>query len=113
MIDVTVLENFSGARAGTPARATVCAGGVDTEYVRAGRGDAVLLLAGDVDTLEMQQRIDVLARHFLVIAASPPVNAEFNSWLGGFLDGLGLMRASVLVDASLTHLLMTGDSNDV
>jgi hypothetical protein len=108
------MEQWSGARAGTPARAVVSAGGVDTEYVRAGRGEPVVLLAADIESLEVQRTIDVAARNCLIIAASPPSHTDFTAWLRGFLDGLGLTHARVVMDAGeLLNLVSTGEPNDV
>jgi hypothetical protein len=88
------------ARAGTPARAVVCAGGVDTIYLRAGRGEPIVFLVNDVDAADVRQMIDVLARHSLVFAATPALSASA-SWLRDFLEGLGVTGAHVLVHASL------------
>lgn len=112
MSEPTRMENWSGARAGTPARAAVFAGGVDTPYVRAGRGDPIVLLASDMESIEVQHAVDVLARNFLVIAASPANATEPDAWLRDFLEGLGVAGASILVHASLAHKLTIGDSND-
>jgi hypothetical protein len=92
------------ARAGTPARAIVCAAGIDTPYVRAGRGEAMVIVAADVDARDVQQMIVDLAEHFLVLAAAPAVTEDgraFEQWLRNFLDGLGVNTAHVLFHASV------------
>jgi dipeptidyl aminopeptidase/acylaminoacyl peptidase len=59
-----------------PARAIVCAAGIDTPYVRAGRGEAMVIVAADVDARDVQQMIVDLAEHFLVLAAAPAVTED-------------------------------------
>ena len=113
MSSLQQMEQWSGARAGTPARAVVCAGGVDIPYIRAGRGKAVVFLAADIDSIDAQREIDVLAQSFLIIAASPPPELDFSVWLNGLLDGLGITRAGILLDESLAPFLSIGDRNDV
>lgn len=83
----------------TPARAIVCAGGVDTPYLRAGRGEPIVLIAADVEAADVRSMIADLAQRFLVIAASPPV-ANVATWLTLFMEGLGLSDAHVLHHAS-------------
>ena len=99
------------ARAGIPARAIVSAAGVDTPYVRAGRGEAMVIVAADVDARDVQQMIVDLADHFLVLAAAPAVTEDghaFETWLRNFLDGLGVNTAHVLFHASVATALVTG-----
>jgi hypothetical protein len=100
------------ARAGVPVRAIVSAAGIETPYVRAGRGEAMVIVAADVDARDVQQMIVDLAERFLVLAAAPAVTEEgraFEQWLRNFLDGLGLSAAHVLFHASLPTALVTGD----
>ena len=100
------------ARAGSPARAMVSAAGIDTTYVRAGRGEAIVIVAADVDDRDVQQMIVDLAERFLVLAAAPRVVEEgraFERWLRNFLDGLGLGAAHVLFHASVPTALVTED----
>ena len=92
------------ARTGTPVRAIVSAAGIDTPYVRAGRGEAMVIVAADIDARDVQQMIIDLAQRFLVLAAAPAVTEEgcpFGQWLRNFLDGLGLSPAHVLFHASV------------
>ena len=91
----------------------VCAGGVDIPYIRAGRGKAIVLLARDIDSLDVQHQIDILAHSFLVIAASPPPALDLASWLSDFLDGLGIVRTSILIDETIAELFISGESNHV
>ena len=99
------------ARAGTPARAIVCAGGIETPYVRAGQGEVVVIVAADVDARDVQQMIVDLAERFLVLAAAPAIEGgrAFERWLRNFLDGLGVNAAHVLFHASVPPALIAGD----
>ena len=83
-------------------RAVVHAGPVATEYLRAGSGPAVLYLrnAGAPDA-EGDAMFEALASGFRVYAPQPaPPDSGFTQWIGGFLDGLGILRASLVVDES-------------
>ena len=93
-------------------RAVVDAGEVETEYVRAGSGEAVLYLrCGPVDP-EADELFVALAERYRVIvpqsmslaaAVTPPGAGEsvFTRWLDGFLEGLGILRASLVVEEPL------------
>jgi hypothetical protein len=102
------------ARAGVPARAVVCANGMETSYLRLGHGQPIVLLAADVDAEDVQEAIRRLAQNFLVIAASSPLHCgeQLSSWLNGFVEGLGITGAHLLVHASTLTTLMNGDSRD-
>ena len=80
------------------ARATVCAGATTTDYLRAGCGPTVLLLGADVDS----PLLSALAARFRVIAPLPAADrappAPFSAWLRDFLDGLGVVGASVVAE---------------
>lgn len=87
------------------ARCRVSAGGVDTEYVRLGRGAPVLLLAA-AEGEEPPALLAPLAARFRVIAPttadSHAVSDErFSTWLRDFLDGLGVSAAGVVAEAGL------------
>ncbi len=88
------------ARAVTPARASVSAGGVDTEYRRCGRGPALVLLAEGADDAWTDGVMGALARDFLVLAPRRPAGVRFADWLADFLDGLGVVRASIVAEPS-------------
>jgi hypothetical protein len=82
--------------------ACIVAGGLDgreTHYLRAGTGRPVLLLAGDPSV--SGALVGALPRHFRAIAPriSPPSPdaPEFIPWIRGFLDALGIPRASIVV----------------
>lgn len=86
-------------------RATVTVGDTETGYLRAGCGQAVLLLAapqtigssangsGALDRL-----VDTLAPHCRVFVPDADPALPFSDWLRGFMDGLGLVSASLVVD---------------
>ena len=99
------------ARTGAPVRAIVSAGGIETPYVRAGQGEAMVIIAADVDARDVQQMIVDLAERFLVLAAAPAIGGGrgFERWLRNFLDGLGVSAAHVLFHASVPPALITGD----
>jgi hypothetical protein len=93
------------ARAREPARAIVCAGGEETPYLRAGRGDVVVLLMTQYDGAWAQELIGVLSAKLLVIAPRVPameVEGAFGSWLSNVLDGLGIAQVSIAAEASFT-----------
>ena len=93
-------ETDTTARADSPARAVVWAGGVRTEYLRAGGGAAVLLLVGEYDGPGAMELIELLSSAFLVIAPSVPRGVEFASWLSNVMDGLGIASASVVAETT-------------
>lgn len=74
------------------------AGAIETPYRRAGRGPSALLLAHGTPLLEG------LAGDLRVFeplrAPAEPGTPEWVAWLGGLLDGLGLERPAVVVDAA-------------
>lgn len=79
------------ARTAEPVRATVFAGGVETEYYRSGSGSPVLLLLlppGDPDRDRIMRVLSPRAR---VIAPKMPVAVDFTSWLRDFVDGVGVV----------------------
>ena len=83
--------------------ASVVAGGAPdalTHYLRAGRGESVLLLSGDATT--SNALITSLPRHFRLIAPNVPPSlavtaSGFHNWLRGFLDALGIASTSIVV----------------
>ena len=84
-------------------RASVVAGDVNTRYYRVGRGDPVLLLIDDAAVL--QTLLWCFPRHLRAVAPEPCVVetcwastvGDFNGWLCGFLDALGLHQVAVVV----------------
>ena len=90
-------------------RAAVDAGAISTTYLRAGRGAPVVVLGGDSEgATESRALFVALAEHFRVIApemvraGSRSVGGgtsvtAFSTWLRGFLDGLGILQASLVV----------------
>lgn len=111
----TALADSPAVRAGSPARAVVHAGGVDTEYLRAGQGEPMVLVAALLDSSDVQATVARLAQHYLVLAVAlppgslaqvqpqpgPAGNPLANRWLDEFLEGLGLSHAHVLLHSSL------------
>jgi hypothetical protein len=92
------------------SRAVVCAGGVNTSYVRAGRGKPIVLVSDDVDAPETQEMIATLARDHLVFAASPPVTdgQGLGVWLRNFAEGLGINDAHLVLHPSVSPVLLGG-----
>jgi hypothetical protein len=93
-------------------RAVVDAGEVETEYVRAGSGQAVVYLRGGPVDPESDELFVALAERYRVIvpqsmslaaAVTPPGAGDsvFTRWLEGFLEGLGIMTASLVVEEPL------------
>ena len=59
------MSESAGVRAGSPARALVCVGAEETEYLRAGCGAVVVLLTAEYDgpaALELVARLAAEAR---------------------------------------------------
>jgi hypothetical protein len=101
-----------------PIRAVVSVDGVDTEYLRIGRGAPLLLITDTPNRTcplarELGRQFRVLAP---VIPASVEQPADFVRWLQGFLDGLGVDRASVFVDDRYrepVERMAAGDANRI
>lgn len=95
-------------------RASVCAGGTTTNYLRAGSGDVVLLLGASFVTPELDPLIGLLAyTHRVVVpelssAEAPDGKSRvaFSSRLRSFLDGLGFDEVSIVArdDVALAAL---------
>ncbi|MGH7637970.1 MAG: hypothetical protein ACREOK_09995 [Gemmatimonadaceae bacterium] len=101
------------ARAGSPARAVVHAAGVDTEYLRSGRGDAIVIVTHDLDASDLAELIAQLEGRYLVLAAAPVLAGcvQLDAWLNGFLEGLGVSAAHLLFHSSMA--LTLGDHDHV
>jgi len=97
---VTAPLKAEGGRGGAPALASVTAGGVDTEYLRCGRGPALVLLTERGDGAWTGGVVQELSRDFLVLAPRRPPGVTFADWLAGFLDGLGITRATIVAEGS-------------
>jgi hypothetical protein len=93
-------ETVTTARADSPARAVVWAGGVRTEYLRTGGGAVVVLLMGEYDGPGAMELIELLASAFLVIAPSVPRGVAFASWLSDVMDGLGIASACIVAETT-------------
>lgn len=110
-----VTQETAIARAAAPARAIVCAAGVDTEYLRAGRGNPLVLVVADVDADEVTAMVEWLSARFLVLAAAPGVRGadDLGRWLREFLEGLGVADdAHVVLHSAVSAHLLTGECND-
>jgi len=77
-------------------RATVFAGGVETEYYRSGSGSPVLLLLMPPGDPDRDRIMRVLSPRARVIAPRIPAGAEFSSWLRDFLDGVGVVPVHIV-----------------
>jgi pimeloyl-ACP methyl ester carboxylesterase len=85
-------------------RACVVAGNTDTHYLRAGRGEPVLVLTANPDA--SRTLLDLLPRDFRVMApeATAPGGAgatptlDFAAWIRDFLDALGIACVAMIVD---------------
>ncbi|HEY9226130.1 MAG TPA: hypothetical protein VIP11_05755 [Gemmatimonadaceae bacterium] len=84
------------------AHASVVAGGAngfETHYLRAGRGSSILVLASDPKISEalisdLPRRFRSIAPKLPLVESAPP--PEFNPWLRGFLDALGIARTAIV-----------------
>jgi len=76
------------------ARATLHAGGMSIEYIRAGRGDTVVLLQGNDAASHLL--LDTLARDHRVIAPAVSSDDTFAVALESLLEGLGVEHAGLV-----------------
>ena len=81
-------------------RATVFAGGVETEYYRSGSGSPVLLLLMPPGDSDRDRIMRVLSPRARVLAPKVPQAAEFSSWLRDFLDGVGVVPVHIVATAA-------------
>jgi pimeloyl-ACP methyl ester carboxylesterase len=98
-------------------RASVCAGGSTTPYLRAGAGDLIVLLGASFVTPEPDSLVSVLARSHRVVVPDFPrtesvdgaATVAFSSRLRSFLDGLGADEVSIVArdDVALAALAFT------
>lgn len=101
------------ARAGVPTRAVVCAGGEQTEYLRAGSGAVVVLLSREHDGPQTMELIASLSTEFLVIAPKLPRGGDFGNWLSGVMDGLGIALTTIAAEtAFITDVLRFAAAED-
>jgi hypothetical protein len=101
------------ARPGHPVRAVVHAAGIDTEYLRAGRGDAIVIVTDEIDAADVAALMAQLDGRYLVFAAAPALadRAALGVWLNGFLEGLGVPSAHLLMHS--TKAMTLGDDDHV
>ena len=90
------------ARSAEPVRATVFAGGVETEYYRSGSGSPVLLLLMPPGDPDRDRVINLLSLRARVIAPKVPAAVGFSSWLRGFLDGIGVLPVHIVATEALS-----------
>ena len=98
----------------TAIRASVCACGTTTTYLRTGAGDVVVLLGESFLGPSPDPLIGVLAQtHRVVVPDLPHATSSdtrsaqaFSSWLRSFLDGLGAADVSLVArdDLALSAL---------
>lgn len=104
---------------GMPISAVVSAGNLDTHYYRLGHGLPVVVLdiravvaarriPGDLLELSRSCRVIVPDLHRVVAVEPPigPVATSFATWLGGFVEGLGLDSVRFLVSWLLEEQLL-------
>lgn len=86
------------------AHACVVLGPTDISYRCAGRGEAVVLLAADPATASallarLPRRLRVLAPDVSMGLVRPETGSgDFDEWLHGFLDVVGIPRTSLITD---------------
>ena len=100
----TPRSDFTLARDGTPLRASVSAGGVETEYLRAGCGEPLLLLLPPGHDIGSDQRLGSLAMQFRVTATSAPVDVDVASWIRDFLEGVGVVPVRIVAVGEVAEL---------
>lgn len=90
---------------------TLQTGSVETQYVRAGQGEPVILLTLDtfsaLDTNPLFQRLCSDFRVFVpAIAESVCENTDrFGKWLRDFVEGLGLNEPHIIVEGAAVPLV--------
>jgi hypothetical protein len=92
------MDKDARTRAGSPARAFVCVGAEETEYLRAGCGAVVVLLTAEFDNPAALALIALLSAGFLVISPRIPRGVVFANWLSNVMDGLGFARVSIVAE---------------
>ena len=99
------------ARSSDTTMAVVHAGGVETPYLRAGRGDAIVVVTTDLENADVLRTLAVLSREFLVFVAAPtlPERASIARWLPGFLECLGVASAHLLLHGAASSIVTGGD----
>lgn len=91
----------TAARAAIPARAVVCAGGVETSYIRVGRGNAIVLVVDDVDATATQELLETLAARYMVFATAPGRSGDnLSRWFSDFVEALGVSDARLMVSVA-------------
>lgn len=86
--------------------ALVQAGAEETQYVRAGSGQPVVLLlraSSSPSAIMADPLFTRLSREFRVVAPAVPSDRELTCWVGDLVDGLGLDRPAIVVDAELSR----------
>jgi len=95
-----VMGKDARTRAGSPARAFVCVGAEETEYLRAGCGAVVVLLTAEFNNPAALELIALLSASFLVICPRIPRGVAFADWLSNVMDGLGFARVSIVAETT-------------
>lgn len=89
------------AHTGVPVRATVCAGGTVTEYLRIGSGRPILVVALGAQhppgIEALASRLAPYGRVVVPLAPAPPSRVVRDAWLADFLDGVGVTAPRLLV----------------
>lgn len=87
------------------AHATLHAGGMSIEYVRAGHGDTVIVLhAGDSDGASVQSLIDDLSLDHRVIVPVLPGDDSFALALDNLLEGVGACSVGLVAVGTFGRL---------
>jgi pimeloyl-ACP methyl ester carboxylesterase len=87
------------------AHATLHAGGMSIEYVRAGSGDTVLVLhAGGGDRTPLESLVDRLALEHRVIVPVLSADDSFAAALDNLLEGIGAGSVGLVADGEFGRL---------
>ena len=84
--------------------AVVQAGAAETEYARAGSGRPTVLLlrpSSSLAAITADPLFISLSRGLRVVAPALTTERELTAWVGDLVDGLGLDRPAVVVDAAV------------
>jgi hypothetical protein len=103
-VTATPRSDFTLPRDCTPVRASVWAGGVETDYLRAGCGEPLLLLLPPGRDIGSDRLLGSLAMQYRVTAASAPVDVDVASWIRDFLEGVGVVPVRIVAVGQVAEL---------
>lgn len=90
-----------------PVEAVLQTGAIETRYARAGVGLPILILFPHALTDPLGAQLFAhLAERYRVVAPTIATGVPLSKWLRELIDGLGLVRPTVIVDEALAGALL-------